>query len=117
MSIEKHIDNMIKAAIARGEFDNLEGKGKPINLDAYFATPEDVRMGYSVLKSNDIVKGKFLSDDGELALIVEYSVRIFMLLPSCAGGRPLQHRLLFAGALPASISTPRSRCRPQFSWQ
>ena len=55
MSIEKHIDNMIKAAIERGEFDNLEGKGKPIDLDAYFATPEDVRMGYSVLKSADIV--------------------------------------------------------------
>jgi hypothetical protein len=55
MSIEKHIDNMIKAAIERGEFKNLEGEGKPINLDDYFATPEDVRMGYSVLKSNDIV--------------------------------------------------------------
>jgi hypothetical protein len=55
VSIEKHIDNMIKAAIDRGEFKNLEGEGKPINLDDYFATPEDVRMGYSVLKSNDIV--------------------------------------------------------------
>ena len=55
MSIEKHIDNMIKAAIERGEFKNLEGEGKPLDLDAYFATPEDVRMGYSVLKSNDIV--------------------------------------------------------------
>lgn len=55
MSIEKHIDNMIKAAIDRGEFDHLEGEGKPIDLDAYFATPEDVRMGYSVLKSNNIV--------------------------------------------------------------
>jgi hypothetical protein len=55
MSIEKHIDNMIKAAIDRGEFKNLEGEGKPIDLDAYFATPEDLRMGYSVLKSSNIV--------------------------------------------------------------
>ena len=55
MSIEKHIDNMIRAAIARGEFDDLKGMGKPIDLDAYFATPEGVRMGYSVLKSNDFV--------------------------------------------------------------
>ncbi|HBR58130.1 MAG TPA: hypothetical protein DEA22_11800 [Blastocatellia bacterium] len=55
MSIEKHIDGMIKAAIDRGEFKNLEGEGKPIDLEAYFATPEDVRMGYSVLKSNDLV--------------------------------------------------------------
>ena len=55
MSIEKHIDQMIQAAIDRGEFKNLEGEGKPIDLDAYFATPDDVRMGYSVLKSNNIV--------------------------------------------------------------
>ena len=39
----------------RGEFDNLEGAGKPLNLDDYFATPEDVRIGYSVLKSNNFV--------------------------------------------------------------
>lgn len=55
MSLSTHIDNMIKAAIERGEFKNLEGEGKPINLDDYFATPEDVRMGYSVLKSNHIL--------------------------------------------------------------
>ena len=55
MSIEKHIDNMIKAAIDRGEFKDLEGEGKPIDLDAYFATPEDLRMGYSVLKSSNIL--------------------------------------------------------------
>jgi hypothetical protein len=68
MSIEKHIDNMIKAAIDRGEFKNLEGEGKPINLDDYFATPEDLRMGYSVLKSNDIVPEEVdrLKEIGEL---------------------------------------------------
>lgn len=41
--------------MSRGEFDNLEGQGKPLNLDAYFATPEDLRVGYSVLKSNKFV--------------------------------------------------------------
>ena len=55
MSIEKFIDQQIQAAIARGEFDGLEGEGRPLNLDAYFATPEDVRLGYSILKSNDFV--------------------------------------------------------------
>ena len=39
----------------RGEFDNLEGAGKPLDLDAYFATPEDLRVGYSVLKSSKFV--------------------------------------------------------------
>ena len=68
MSIEKHIDNMIKAAIDRGEFRNLEGEGKPIDLDAYFATPEDLRMGYSVLKSSNIVPEEVdrLKEIGEL---------------------------------------------------
>lgn len=55
MSIESAIEEKIKQAIARGEFDNLAGHGKPLDLDAYFNTPEDVRMGYSILKSNDFV--------------------------------------------------------------
>ncbi len=55
MSIESAIEQIIKAGMARGEFDDLKGKGKPLNLDDYFNTPEDVRMGYSVLKANDFV--------------------------------------------------------------
>lgn len=55
MSIESAIEEKIKQAIARGEFDNLAGKGKPLDLDAYFNTPEHLRMGYSILKSNDFV--------------------------------------------------------------
>ena len=55
MSFQKSVDEKIKKAIARGEFDNLPGKGKPLNLGAYFATPEHLRMGYSILKSADII--------------------------------------------------------------
>lgn len=68
MSEEKLIDKLIREAIARGEFDNLEGSGKPLDLDAYFATPEDVRMGYSVLKSNKFVPEEVdrLREVGEL---------------------------------------------------
>ncbi len=46
---------MIREAMARGDFDNLKGKGKPLNLDDYFNTPEDVRMGFSILKANDFM--------------------------------------------------------------
>jgi len=42
---------MIKDAQERGEFDNLPGKGKPIDLTAYFDTPEDIRVAQSVLKN------------------------------------------------------------------
>ena len=55
MSFQKNVDEKIKEAIAAGEFDNLPGKGKPLDLDAYFATPEHLRMGYSILKSADII--------------------------------------------------------------
>jgi hypothetical protein len=35
----------------RGEFRNLPGKGKPINLTEYFDTPEEVRLANSMLKN------------------------------------------------------------------
>lgn len=55
MSLGKLIDEQIRNAMEAGEFDNLEGSGKPLDLDSYFSAPEDLRMGYSVLKSNKFV--------------------------------------------------------------
>ena len=68
MSLEKIIEEKILEAIANGEFDNLEGAGKPLNLDDYFATPEDVRVGHSLLKSNKFVplEVDLLKEIGEL---------------------------------------------------
>lgn len=68
MSYETFIEKQIQKAIAEGKFDNLEGAGKPINLDDYFATPEDVRVGYSVLKSQKFVPDEIhrLKEIGEL---------------------------------------------------
>lgn len=55
MGIEKFIEKQIREAMERGEFDNLEGSGKPIDLSAYFATPEDVRLGHKLLKDANII--------------------------------------------------------------
>jgi DnaJ-like protein len=55
MSFQRNADEKIKEAIASREFDNLPGKGKPLDLDACFATPEHLRRGYSILKSADII--------------------------------------------------------------
>jgi hypothetical protein len=55
MSFHKNVEEKINEAIARGEFDNLPGKGKPLDLDAYFAAPEHLRIGYSILKGADII--------------------------------------------------------------
>ena len=51
MNFDKLVESIIKEAQERGDFDNLPGKGKPIDLSAYFDTPEDVRMAYSVLQN------------------------------------------------------------------
>lgn len=53
--MQKFVEEQIRRAIEAGEFDNLPGKGKPIDLRAYFETPEDLRMAYSILKSNNFV--------------------------------------------------------------
>lgn len=55
MSIEKHVEKMIKEAMERGEFDNLAGRGQPVDLTDYFSTPEDMRIGHKILKDANIV--------------------------------------------------------------
>ncbi|HYP26335.1 MAG TPA: DUF1992 domain-containing protein [Blastocatellia bacterium] len=55
MSFDRLIDEKIKEAMARGEFDNLPGKGKPIDLEDYFSTPEEIRVGHSILKNSGFV--------------------------------------------------------------
>ncbi|HUQ33792.1 MAG TPA: DUF1992 domain-containing protein [Pyrinomonadaceae bacterium] len=49
------IEQMIKKAMAEGEFDDLAGKGEPIDLDSYFQTPEHLRICYSILKNANFV--------------------------------------------------------------
>jgi DnaJ-like protein len=51
MSFDRIVEAIIKDAMERGEFDNLPGKGKPIDLSEYFETPEEVRLANSVLKN------------------------------------------------------------------
>jgi len=48
-------DELIRQAIERGDFKDLPNKGKKLDLDEYFDTPAEVRLGYGLLKSNDFV--------------------------------------------------------------
>lgn len=68
MGLEKIIEEKIQKAMANGEFDNLKGAGKMQNLDEYFAAPEDIRVGYSLLKSNKFVPQEvdLMKEIGEL---------------------------------------------------
>ena len=55
MSFDKIVEAIIREAQERGDFDNLPGKGKPIDLSAYFETPEEIRNAYSMLKNAGMV--------------------------------------------------------------
>jgi hypothetical protein len=55
MNFDRLIEEKIREAMANGEFDNLSGRGRPIDLTAYFATPEDLRLGYSLLKNANVL--------------------------------------------------------------
>jgi hypothetical protein len=55
MSFERIVEEQIRRAIADGEFNNLRGKGKALELESYFQTPESLRMAYSMLKSAEFV--------------------------------------------------------------
>lgn len=54
MNFDKLVESIIKDAQERGEFDNLPGKGKSIDLTAYFDTPGEIRVAQSVLKNANI---------------------------------------------------------------
>lgn len=52
---DKLVEQKIREAQRAGEFDRLEGAGRPVNLDAYFSAPEELRAGYAVLKNAGVL--------------------------------------------------------------
>jgi len=56
MPFDRIAEGKIREAMEDGQFDNLPGSGKPLQeLNAYFATPEDLRISYWILKSSGFV--------------------------------------------------------------
>jgi hypothetical protein len=52
-ALERVAEQRINEAIQRGEFDNLPGSGKPLNLEDDRLIPDDLRLAYKVLKNAD----------------------------------------------------------------
>jgi len=50
---EKIVEQRIKEALEKGEFDNLPGKGKPLPLEDDSHVPEELRLAYKLLKNAD----------------------------------------------------------------
>lgn len=52
-STQDLVEEQIRKAQERGEFDNLKGKGQPIDLSENPYEPADLRMAFKILKDND----------------------------------------------------------------
>ena len=57
---ERIVEQRIKEAMEKGEFDNLPGKGQPIPLEDDSHVPEDLRLAYKVLKNADCLPPELL---------------------------------------------------------
>jgi hypothetical protein len=57
---EKIVEQRIKEAMEKGEFDNLPGKGKPLPLEDDSHVPEDLRLAYKLLKNADCLPPELL---------------------------------------------------------
>jgi hypothetical protein len=49
----KIVEERIRKAQKKGEFDNLEGSGEPLNLADDQAVAEELRLAYKILKNAD----------------------------------------------------------------
>ena len=49
--LHRFVEDRIQKAQDEGVFDNLPGKGKPLNLEDDSSVPEDLRMAFKVLKN------------------------------------------------------------------
>ena len=50
---DRIVEERIREAQSDGMFDNLPGKGRPLNLDDDNGVPEDLRLTYKVLKNSN----------------------------------------------------------------
>jgi hypothetical protein len=64
LGLDALVERRIQAAVARGEFDNLPGAGRPLALDDDKLVPEELRVAYRLLKNAGYVPP-------EMAQIVE----------------------------------------------
>jgi DnaJ family protein C protein 28 len=51
---ESSVDRAIREAMERGEFDDLPGQGKPLDLRDDPNTPEDLQLAYRIMRDNAI---------------------------------------------------------------
>lgn len=53
--LDRIVERKVQEAMPDGAFDNLEGRGKPLDLEEDTSVPEDLRMTYKILKNAGFV--------------------------------------------------------------
>lgn len=97
----------IREAIARGELDDLPGKGRPLDLEDLSRVPEELRAGYLLLKN-----AGFLPEELELR---KETVTLRALIAACEDDgkrRADLERRLSAKLLRLEILAERHRANP-----
>lgn len=49
--LQRIVEERIREAQEKGEFDNLPGRGQPLELEDDSRVPEDLRLAYKILKN------------------------------------------------------------------
>ncbi len=81
LSVEAVVEERIQEAMRRGDFDNLPGAGKPLDLDDDPLVPAEVRAAYRILKNAgfvppEVLERREIADlEGALAELVDVAAR------------------------------------------
>jgi hypothetical protein len=76
---EKIVEERIRRAIEKGEFDDLPGAGEPLVLENDSSVPEELRLAYKILKNADC-----LPPEIELRKEIEKTEDLLAALPDTA---------------------------------
>jgi len=87
---EKIVEERIRKAQANGAFDNLEGAGKPLNLNDDQHIPEDLRLPFKILKNADC-----LPPEIELKKEIRRTEDLLAAMPDTAGRYTVLKKLNF----------------------
>ncbi len=74
--IDRIAEERIREAMERGEFDNLEGEGRPLRIEDLSWVPEHLRPAYILLKNGGFVPPevetrKAIQEIGDLLNLIE----------------------------------------------
>lgn len=110
LGLDALVERRIRAAMARGEFDNLPGAGRPLALDDDALVPEELRTAYRLLKNAGAVPP-------ELAQIAEVNQLLGAISRGDLGDGEVDARGRRLRALLIQLELAGRRATAQTAWQ